>query len=266
MLSAWRRVAGQKAQRSPGAALEIARGLGAGRLIDGSVVGTPEHLTITASLLPLPLAARAGPRERRRAGRQSPGVGGPARRTSAQPRGGSGSLPALLVTSSSLPATRAFLAGRAALRKGDMDEAFRQLPRGDAFSIRPSRWRRWSWCMRPCGSVGRGVRMRERGKRLAQAGRDRLGPGDQALLDAWDMDDITGPEWIQAGRRPSRANPDRAETWYELGDAYFHNGALVGLDDPCGSRPRHSSGDGRSTRRTERILWPPGARPSSPSR
>jgi hypothetical protein len=39
---------------APAAALEVARRLGAGRVIDGSVVGTPAHLTVTASLLTAP--------------------------------------------------------------------------------------------------------------------------------------------------------------------------------------------------------------------
>ena len=55
VLSVWRRVAASESTAiSSTAALEVARGLGAGRLIEGSVVGTAEHLTITASLLTLP--------------------------------------------------------------------------------------------------------------------------------------------------------------------------------------------------------------------
>ena len=136
-----------------------------------------------------------------------------------------------LTTSSSLPATRAFLAGRAALRKGDMDQAFRSFREATVLDstfalaalelVHASVWVGGAWSEDA-----------QRGKRLAQAGRDRLGPGDRALLDAWDMDDITGPRWIQAWQAAAQANPQRAETWYELGDAYFHNGALVGLDNP----------------------------------
>jgi serine/threonine-protein kinase len=47
ILSAWRRVAGADGKDiAPAAALEVARRLGAGWVIDGSVAGTPAHLTV----------------------------------------------------------------------------------------------------------------------------------------------------------------------------------------------------------------------------
>jgi tetratricopeptide (TPR) repeat protein len=231
VLGAWHRVGGSESTADPQhAALEIARGLGAGRLIDGSVVGTPAHLTITASLrtasgrLSGSSASADGPIDSltvlvdRLAGRLlslDAGV----------------DLARLSPTSSSLPATRAFLAGRAAFRKGDIDQAFRSFREATVLDstfalaalelVHASVWVGGAWSEDA-----------QRGKRLAQAGRERLGPGDRALLDAWDMDDITGPRWIQAWQAAAQANPERAETWYELGDAYFHNGALVGLDNP----------------------------------
>jgi tetratricopeptide (TPR) repeat protein len=52
------------------------------------------------------------------------------------------------------------------------------------------------------------------------------------LLDAWAGPYPTGPEYLQRWQAASSAYPDRAETWYWLGDAYYHNGLLVGLDDP----------------------------------
>ena len=82
------------------------------------------------------------------------------------------------------------------------------------------------WVGGPWGEDG------ERGKRLAQAGRNRLGPGDRALLDAWDVVDVTGPQWIHGWQVASAANPDRAEPWYELGDVYYHGGRSIGLDNP----------------------------------
>ena len=134
-------------------------------------------------------------------------------------------------SSSSLPAIRAFLAGRAAFRRGSFDEAQRSFREATVLDstfalaalelVHASVWVGGAW-----SEDG------ERGKRLAHAGRNRLGPGDRALLDAWDLDDITGPQWIRGWQAASRAAPDRAEIWYELGDAYFHNGALVDLHDP----------------------------------
>ena len=231
VLGAWRRVGGSESTAVPqDAALEIAHSLGAGRLIDGSVVGTPAHLTITASLL-----TTSGGQSGSRASADGPVdsltvlVDRLAGRLLSLDAGVD--LARLSTTSSSLPATRAFLAGRAAFRKGDMDQAFRSFREATVLDstfalaalelVHASVWVGGAWSEDA-----------QRGKRLAQAGRDRLGPGDRALLDAWDMDDITGPRWIQAWQAAAQANPERAETWYELGDAYFHNAALVGLDNP----------------------------------
>ncbi len=231
VVSAWRRVAGSGSTEVPAdAVLGIARGLGAGRLVEGSVVGTPEHLTITASLLTLPggrstaHASAAGPVDSlpvlvdRLAARLLTFVEGV-------------DISRLSMTSSSLPAIRAFLAGRAAFRKGNLGEAFRQFREATVLDstfalaalelVHASVWVGGAWSEDA-----------QRGKRLAQAGRNRLNPGDRALLDAWDMDDFTGPEWINAWQAASQANPDRAEIWYELGDVYYHNGGRVGLDDP----------------------------------
>jgi eukaryotic-like serine/threonine-protein kinase len=59
VLSAWGRAAGSSGQEvTPKAALAIARGFGAGRIIDGAVVGHAGHLTLTASLLTTPAGRR----------------------------------------------------------------------------------------------------------------------------------------------------------------------------------------------------------------
>src|SRR6185369_9546152 len=113
VLSAWRRVAGAEGKDiAPAAALEVARRLGAGRVIDGSVVGTASHLTVTASLLTAP------------DGRSTAHVSieGPADSLSTLLDRlavrllvlGAGVDPSRLfsITSSSLPAIRAYLAGR----------------------------------------------------------------------------------------------------------------------------------------------------------
>jgi hypothetical protein len=72
----------------------------------------------------------------------------------------------------------------------------------------------------------------ERAKRLARAGRQRLGPGDRALLDVWAAPFATAPELFQRWQAASKEYPDRAEIWYGLGDAYYHDGMFAGLVDP----------------------------------
>jgi tetratricopeptide (TPR) repeat protein len=231
VLSAWRRVAGAAGKDlAPVAGLGVARGLGAGRVIDGSVVGTPGHLTLTVSLLATPNG-----REVARASAE-----GPADSLSAivdRLAAGLLSLEAGVdvsqfssITSSSLPAIRAFLSGRAAFRGGRLDEAFRQFREATLLDstfalaalelLHTSTW------------VNFGSEDAQRGRRLALAGRERLSPGDRVLLDAWAGRHPTAPELFQRWQAASTAYPDRAETWYALGDNYYHWGMLAGLGDP----------------------------------
>jgi eukaryotic-like serine/threonine-protein kinase len=233
VLSAWNRAAGSSGQKvTPEAALAIARGLGAGRVIDGSVVGPPGHLTLTASLLNTP--------DGRSTARAS--VEGPAdslatlvdrltARLLSEEAGVHTSQVASLA-STSLPAIRAYLAGRAAFRKGDWDEAFRQFHQAtlldSTFVLAALEVVHASYYAASYGES----REAGRAKRLAQAGRERLGPGDQALLDVWAAPYATAPVLFQRWQTASKEYPDRAEIWYGLGDAYYHDGMFAGLVDP----------------------------------
>ncbi len=129
----------------------------------------------------------------------------------------------------SLPAVRAYLDGQAALRQGrwdvavqrfgaalDIDSTFAQAALGLAEA---GEWE-------AAGDDGRGGR-------LAWTHRDRLSPGDRALLLAH-----LGPhhpglstmaEMIAAAERAVKAMPDQPEAWFRLGDRYYHWGAAIGL-------------------------------------
>ncbi len=206
--------------------------MGAGRVIEGSVVGTLGHLTLTAALLSTPdgrgLARESveGPADsismlvdRLAARLLSLGAGIDASRLSS-------------ITSSSLPAIRAYLSGRTALRKGRFDEAFRQFREATLLDstfalaalelVHASIW------------SGHGSEDARRGKRLAQAGRARLSPADRTLLDDWAGPWPTAPELFERRLAATTAYPDRPETWYWLGDGYFHYGMAAGLEDPFG--------------------------------
>jgi serine/threonine-protein kinase len=71
----------------------------------------------------------------------------------------------------------------------------------------------------------------ELGERLARAGRDRLGLADRFLLDAL-VGEVPGvPELLLAWNAAVAAYPNRPDTWYGLGETYFHWGRAAGIPD-----------------------------------
>ena len=72
-------------------------------------------------------------------------------------------------------------------------------------------------------------------RRTAWRGRNGLGAKDRAIVGAVvgpngpDPDD--GASLLRARRAAVGIAEDRAEAWYYLGDTYFHDGALLGVDD-----------------------------------
>src|SRR5215217_5109430 len=181
VMTAWRRAAGSDAgDLSESDALHLARRLGAGRLLVGGVVGTPGHVALNASLLPV-------------------GVGGS--RAEAKIEGVTDSLPQLvdqlvaqLITEEAgaqhglaglvnrpLPALRLYLEAQAAYRRADYPDAVARLSRAldldSTFALAGLRLASAAgWTTAP--GAGR------RGLGLAWRNRDRLSPPDLALLTA----------------------------------------------------------------------------------
>ena len=233
VLGPWRRAAGPNGQEiTPEAALAIARGNGAGRMIRGAVVGVTGHLTLTGSLVTtsdnraIAGGSVEGPADSlpelvsRLAARllsEEAGVRTSESRTSRH---------------GSLPAIRAYSAGRAALRSGHWDEAFRQFYHAtvldSTFALAALEVVHAAFYD---ASKGESPEV-TRAKRLARAGRERLNPGDQALLNIWGAPFATAPQLFQNWQVAATKNPDRAEIWYGLGDAYYHDGMYAGLVDP----------------------------------
>jgi hypothetical protein len=228
VMAAWRRAAGSEVEDLPERdALGLARRLGAGQLLLGGVVGTSGHVALNASLVP---------------------VRGGSPRVDAQVEGPADSLPQLVdrliaqvitegagaptglagLVNTPLPALRLYLEGTAAQRRAqyadavvrlgkalDLDSTF--APAGLALASAAA------WTVAP-GEARRGL---ER----AWAGRDRLSPRDRALLMA-----EVGPAYpavstvaqhLDAWERAVDLAPDQPDRWYELGDAYFHDGPFL---------------------------------------
>jgi serine/threonine-protein kinase len=213
---------------APEGAVQLAAELGAGRMVDGSIAGTPSHLILSASIMTVPAgtirarASVAGPAD------SLPGL---VDRLTAQLLAGEAGKTEL-ATVTSLPSLRAYLEGQAALRGGRFHAAFRSFDQSlhldSGFALAAmglSESASWS------GDDDEG-----RGLRLAWAARDQLGPGDRALLLAQagphGPAPSSAPEILAAREQAVAVVPERPEAWYELGDMYFHQGALLGVDAP----------------------------------
>ncbi len=230
-LSAWRRAGGTSDHELAAPdALELSRELGAGRLLDGSVVGSRGRLTLSASLLTVPRGAPVA---------QATAEGSEdslavlldrltAKLLTAEAGGASTATSAL---STSLPALQAYLDGVAEYRRGRYVDAGRAFDRAldfdstftdAAFMLRET----WSWEDVP------GV---ERADRIVRGRQDRLSPRNRALLLASDGPRFpgasSGAELITAAERGVAAYPDQPGAWYHLGDWYFHLGDALGIPD-----------------------------------
>ena len=252
LLSAWRRAAGDGDLAEADAAGVAAR-VGAGRLVQGEVVGTRVRVTINATLLEAP---------------------GGAIRARASVEGAVDSLTRLVdqlavtllalgsgeneqrlnsLTSTSLPAVRAYLDGQVLLRRGRFADAYRRFE--DALDLDSSfalaglgHLRAGEWLGK--GWVGRGAD-------VAWGNRDRLSPRDRAHLEFF-----LGPqfperrtfrEMVETAERFVALAGDSPEAWYQLGGQHLplrcrggHRGRVAPRSP--GIRPRAGAGAELRTR------------------
>jgi serine/threonine-protein kinase len=135
-------------------------------------------------------------------------------------------LGALAVTP--LPAIKAYLAGRAAVRRGQRVEAldnFRNAVFLDStFAIAALELARVGAWIMPEDDLNQALRQ-------AKAGRARLSLADRAFLDAYTHESASNAESFSYADRLVSAYPERPESWYLLGDRYFHEGQLAGIED-----------------------------------
>jgi tRNA A-37 threonylcarbamoyl transferase component Bud32/tetratricopeptide (TPR) repeat protein len=235
-LAAWRHTVGPQGEDpTQEEARGVARRLGASGVVLGTIVATPGRLILSGSLLDAE-------------------VGG--MRAEAKVEGTPDSLHSLVdrfaaqlvaldagvranrlagLTSTSLPALYAYLAGKAAHRAGQYDTAVRHFARAlelDSTFARAALGYGQSvvWT----GPTARG--QETRAFRLARAHRDQLGPGEQAFLQAMEgprfPEAPSSAERIQAWEDAVRQVPDDPDIWTNLGDAYFHDGAIAGIEQP----------------------------------
>ena len=239
LLSAWRRSAGSDANGEAGdlprdRALDVAEGLGAGRLLMGEISGTAEHVVLTASLLQV------------RDGRA---------RAPVRVEGSADSLPRLVerlavallaldasggdyaraIQTTSLPALRAYLNGQALYRRSRYRDSAREYDR--ALSLDTTFAQAGLGLAVSAGWFGEPDQV-TRGLQAAWRERSRLSPADVASLEA-----AGGPrfpayptmgEVYAAKLRYARVAPDRPDAVFEAGDALFHFGMLMGEPEAHG--------------------------------
>ena len=212
-------------------AIELAKSLGAGQVLLGSAVGTPEQLTLTATLTDV---------------RTSKDV-------HAELSGSTDSLPTLIdqfaarlltlrageerhlttLTSTSLPALKAYLAAQVHYRGSRFDQSQRDYRRALELDS--------TFALAAIGhilSTGWGAAAdssENRSRRLLVRYQERLAGLDAALAHALGGNSYPDrrpiKEVIDAWERVVTMAPDRSDAWFLYGDILAHQGGLVGIPD-----------------------------------
>jgi eukaryotic-like serine/threonine-protein kinase len=208
----------------------IARKVGAARVVQGSIVGPPDHIVLSASLIEMPdgrnLAQTTvqGPKDslfvmvdRLAAQLLALGAGASQQQLSA-------------LTTTSLDALRAYLDGVAAYRRGAFVTATTLLTRAvqhdSTFALALSA------LVEADGWMDAPIDM-DRVRRLGWQYRDRLAAKDQLILSirlgSRFPRETDASEKLADRERATQEMPDNAEAWYYLGDHLYHDGTIADI-------------------------------------
>ena len=217
----WNASAEGRSDLPEGEVLRLARRLGAGRLLTGSIVGTAERLVLSAAVVDV---STGRPRQQATVDGSHDSLPYLVDRLAGQLLAlGAGfqSQQLASLTSASLPALRAYLTGASAARAGRWSVAIedfnRALKLDSAFAL--------AGLGLASASAWLDGSESERGRALAWAAKDRLGWRDRTFLEA------VRRNTLQSMQELVQKIPDSPEAWYGLGDKYFHDGALHGVTD-----------------------------------
>ena len=235
LLARWDRhvPAGQRADRA--AALEVARATGARYALLGSAVEIGENLRLVAEVYAVDDGAHLGSAQVEGAPDSVFGlVDGLARETlGVILEEGEGELPQVnlaALTTTSIPALKAFLEGEALFRRGEIEPAIAEYQAAvDGDSTFAMAWNRLGtasgWLD---GGTPRTFEFRQRAYQHA----DRLPERERLLIEGELLLNLGFSEGAERMREATRRYPDDAEAWFLLADFYYHHvTALATLDD-----------------------------------
>lgn len=231
VLRAWRAAGfGTLADVPRDSAVDAAARLGAGHLVLGSVVGTPSRMVLSAALIDVGTRRMVaegtadGPSDSltslvdRLAVRLLAGEAGEGDRLDAR-------------LTPSVRALRAYLEGRSAEEQGEYLAAARAFERA---VDQDSTFTLAAFHLALASDRLNNAEQHDRGLALAWTGREALTARDEAHLLAFAGPRYPAPspavEQLAAWERAVALAPDRADVWIELGERFYFDGALLGVD------------------------------------
>ena len=234
VLAAFRDAGGTDAQDLPEEGVAgVAKKIGAGRVLQGSIVGPADHLVIAATLLELP-----GGRSLAQASVEGPkdSLFVMVDRLTAQVLAlGAGASSAQLssLTTANLDALRAYLDGAAAYRRGAFQLSTPALERAVALD---STFALASSLLIESDGWHSATTDMARVNQLAWQYRSRLNPQDRLFLTlrqgARYPKSTSMADKIADAEKTVQSIPESAEAWYYLADDLFHAGRLADIPDP----------------------------------
>jgi len=226
VLAAWRRAGGGPSQDVDHAtAARVAAALGAGRLIEGDIVGSTSQLTVSATLAAAPNGSRRGRASASGVAAQLPMLVDSVIAQLLAIDAGESEQRVATLASTPLAALEAYLAGQASHRAGryvDAGDRFAEAIRVDStFALAGLGLMIASeWTADPRGGQGRAIAVKHA---------DKLGIRDRLYLGPLDPDSAATSYAQLIARREAavQAAPDAPDLWYRLGDNQFHFGSAV---------------------------------------